>query len=162
MVNCLRVIRSSELASFLDSCKQYSIMVKQFKPIEGFPAIATIDDASFLFDGSRVWLTYQIAPKDGGGCAMMIFSDVIDFAMHPFNAPEGLGRCKYPVHPWAFNEYSETEEQAFWKALKPRLFHISFNDRLIEILFKSVELFPNSATLDPTDALRELHDKIRE
>lgn len=67
------------------------------------------------------------------------FEDVIDLRILPMNV-EGLSEYRYPVHPWMFNEIIDGEEVANWKALNPRLWLISFNDVLIEILFGAVSL----------------------
>lgn len=109
------------------------------EPKEAFPEIGTVANPAVLYDGNDVLLCYEASTHSGGGNVLLKFGDVIDFRISPMNV-EGLRECRYPVHPWQFNEIAGGEEAGKWISLKPRLWLISFNDVTIEVLFGTVSL----------------------
>ena len=81
---------------------------------------------------------------------MLKFDEVIDLRVTPMNV-EGLNECRYPVRPWAHNEIFDCEETIRWKALKARLWLISFNDVMVEVIFETVSLVSHSSDAGPQD-----------
>lgn len=118
------------------------------RPREAFPELGTVANPSVLYDGKDAFVCYEASPQSGGGNAVLKFRDVIDFRVTPMNV-EGLRGCRYPVHPWAFNEVIGGEETVEWKVLNPRLWLISFNDVTIEVLFETVFLIIHDAEGGP-------------
>ncbi|KSV70703.1 hypothetical protein N182_05305 [Sinorhizobium sp. GL2] len=92
-----------------------------------------------LYDGNDAFVCYEASVRAGGGNVVLKFGEIIDFRITPMNV-EGLKECRYPVHPWTFNEIVGGEETSKWKALNPRFWLISFNDVMIEVLFETVSL----------------------
>ncbi|VTZ59357.1 conserved hypothetical protein [Sinorhizobium medicae] len=101
-----------------------------------------------LYDGKDAFVCYGASPQSGGGNAVLKFRDVIDFRVTPMNVG-GLRECRFPLHPWAFNEVICGEETVEWKALNPRLWLIFFNDVTIEVLFETVSLILHDAEGGP-------------
>ncbi|MCA1440375.1 hypothetical protein I6F07_09145 [Ensifer sp. IC4062] len=117
-------------------------------PQEAFPELGTAANPAVLYDGNDAFVCYEASVRSGGGNVVLKFGDVIDFRIKPVNV-EGLKECRYPVNPWAFNEVVGGEETARWKALNPRLWLISFNDVMIEVLFETVSLVSHDAEGGP-------------
>ena len=61
--------------------------------IENFPSIGTIEDPAYAWINGKLLLSYQIAPVDGGGCALLLFKDVSDASIFPLNV-EGISENK--------------------------------------------------------------------
>ncbi|AIC26255.1 hypothetical protein IE4771_CH01104 [Rhizobium etli bv. mimosae str. IE4771] len=106
-------------------------------PQEAFPELGTVANPAVLFDGNDAFICYEASVRAGGGNVVLKFGDVIDFRITPMNV-EGLKACRYPVNPWTFNEVVGGEETTKWNALNPRLWLISFNDLMVEVLFETV------------------------
>ena len=107
-------------------------------PLEAFPELGTVTNPAVLHDGTDAFLCYEASPRAGGGNVLIKFGQVIDFRVTPMNV-EGLKGCRYPAKPWAFNEILGPETSK-WKAVNARLWLISFNDVMIEVLFETVSL----------------------
>lgn len=98
-----------------------------------------------LYDGNDAFVCYEASMRSGGGNVVLKFGGVIDFRITPMNV-DGLKECRYPVNPWTFNEVIGGEETVKWQALNPRLWLMSFNDVLIEVLFcETVSLISRDA-----------------
>ena len=136
--------------------------------IENFPSIGTIEDPAYAWINRKLLLSYQIAPVDGGGCALLLFKDVSDASIFPLNV-EGISKNKpgpyvpeFPIQPWAIIEIHGDSKTQYWKVLKKRRWVISFMDWTMDILFEDVELkevctdikFPNQLLLDRTHLLK--------
>lgn len=113
--------------------------MKSAAPLERFPAIGTVESPALFYDGADILLCYQIAPVAGGGNALLAFTGVFDLRINPTNI-QGLASSELPVKPWDFLEISNARRIQRWASLNPRLWTISFNDEMVEIVFKSVEL----------------------
>jgi len=114
--------------------------------IDDFPTIGTIEDAAYAWVGRNLLLAYQIAPVDGGGCALVFFADAIDVSIFPLNV-EGFSKNKsgpyapdFFIDPWQINEISGDDKTQYWKVLKHRRWIISFMDWTMDIVFADVEL----------------------
>ena len=113
--------------------------------IENFPKIGTIEDPAYAWINRKLLLSYQIAPVDGGGCALLLFNYVSDASIFPLNV-EGFGEKsgpyvpEFPIEPWAINEIQGDSKTQYWKVLKTRRWVISFRDCTMDILFEDVEL----------------------
>lgn len=108
-------------------------------PLEAFPELGTVENPAVLYDGNDAFVRYEASLRAGGGNVVLKFGEVIDFRITPINV-DGLKECRYAVHPWSFNEIVGGEETSKWKALNPRLWLISFNDVMIEVLFETISL----------------------
>ena len=108
-------------------------------PLEDFPGVGTVANPAVFFDGSDALISYEASPRAGGGNVVLKFVDVIDLKITPMNV-EGLNACRYRVQPWSFNEIIGGEETAKWRAFNARLWLISFNDVMIEVVFETVSL----------------------
>jgi hypothetical protein len=108
-------------------------------PQEDFPGVGTVANPAVLYDGNDAFVCYEASVRAGGGNVVLKFGDVIDFRITPVTV-EGLGECRYPVDPWSITEIIGGKETAEWKVLNPRLWLISFNDVMIEVLFETVSL----------------------
>lgn len=130
-------------------------MVQVSNPQEAFPEIATVANPAVFFDGEDALLCYEAFGRTGNSNVVLKFSDVIDLRITPMNV-EGLPSCRYPVKPWAFNEIFGGEETVRWSALKPRLWLISFQDLMIEVLFQSVSFLSREPVREaPHKTLRD-------
>lgn len=114
--------------------------------IENFPNIGTIEDPAYAWINRKLLLSYQIAPVDGGGCALLLFKNVSDASIFPLNV-EGFGKNQsgpyvpeFPIKPWAINEIQGDSKTQYWKNLKRRRWLISFMDCTMDVVFKDVEL----------------------
>ncbi|MGO4136790.1 hypothetical protein ACEQ6A_19830 [Rhizobium brockwellii] len=119
-------------------------------PQEAFPLIGTVANPAVFYDGNDAFVCYEASMRSGRCNVVLKFGEVIDFRITPMNV-EGLRECRYPVNPWAFNEVIGGGETARWQALKPRLWLISFNDIMIEVLFETVALISQDAGEGPQD-----------
>lgn len=108
-------------------------------PLEDFPGVGTVANPAVFFDGSDALVSYEASVRAGGGNVVLRFIDVIDIKITPMNV-EGLNACRYRINPWAFNEIIGVEEVAKWSVLHARLWLISFNDLMIEVIFEAVTL----------------------
>ncbi|NKL33780.1 hypothetical protein [Rhizobium indicum] len=117
-------------------------------PQEAYPQIGTVANPAVLYDGNDAFVCYEASARGGGYNVVLKFGEVIDFRITPMNV-HGLRECRYPVNPWAFNEIIGGEETAKWKALNPRLWLISFNDVMIEVIFETVSLISQDAEGGP-------------
>jgi hypothetical protein len=115
------------------------LMMQVVVPLEIFPEPGTVANPAALYDGDNVFVCYEASARDGGGNVVLRFGDVIDFRVTPVNV-DGLGDCRYPIKPWAFNEILGGAETSRWTALAPRFWMMSFNDVTIEILFDTVAI----------------------
>jgi hypothetical protein len=106
-------------------------------PQEAFPELGTVANPAVHFNANDVFICYEASERSGGGNVVLKFGDVIDFRITPMNV-ESLKACRYPVNPWTFNEVVGGEETTRWKALNQRLWLISFNDLMVEVLFETV------------------------
>ncbi|MGG6893682.1 hypothetical protein [Rhizobium sp. BR 315] len=127
---------------------------------EPFPEIGTVENPATFYDGNNAFLCYEASVRAGGGNVVLKFGRAIDFRIAPINI-EGLGECRYPVSPWAFNEVIGGEETGKWRSLKPRLWLISFNDIMVDVLFETVAMIYHDAAQAPPSktlikALKEL------
>ncbi|EJC82341.1 hypothetical protein Rleg4DRAFT_4050 [Rhizobium leguminosarum bv. trifolii WSM2297] len=113
-------------------------------PPEGYPQIGTVANPAVLYDGNDAFVCYETSGREGGDNVVLKFAEVIDFRITPMTI-HGLKECRYVVNPWAFNEIIGGEETAKWKVLNPRLWLISFNDVMIEVLFETVALISRDA-----------------
>ncbi len=112
-------------------------------PEERFPQIGTIEDPALFRDcHENLLVSYEIAPVDGGGNAILAFSDVVYYEQNPNNVPEGLRDSKYPVRHWNFTEILGSDRTDKWSSqYSPlRFWTISFNDWMVEIVFSGVKL----------------------
>jgi len=114
-------------------------MMQVVVPTESFPEPGSVANPAALYDGHDVAVCYEASARDGGGNVVLRFGDVIDFRVTPVNV-DGLGDCRYPIKPWAFNEILGGAETSRWTALAPRFWMMSFNDVTIEILFDTVAI----------------------
>lgn len=112
----------------------------------GLPAIGTVGDPSFIWIDRTAYLAYQIAPADGGGCALLRFLDVIEASIIPLNT-EGLSKNtsgpyvpEFPIAPWEINEIRNDEKTIYWKALNARRWQVSFENWTIDLIFEQFEL----------------------
>lgn len=122
---------------------------------EKFPSIGTVEDPALFRDCERnLFLCYQIAPIDGDGSVVLVFSDVVYFEENPNNVHEGLCRSPYPVRPWDFTEIYGSDRTDRWSSeFSPRRFWtISFNDWMVEIVFASVQKVHETRQLIAPDA----------
>jgi hypothetical protein len=127
--------------------------MKDRSPPEALPAIGTVENPAFFFDGSDLFLSYQTAPVAGGGVAVLQFSDVICFEMNPANV-HGLAAYPYPISPWNFTEVLDSDRTTRWRVLTPRFWTISFNDVAVEVVFSDVEkVYEASSDCPPAAAL---------
>lgn len=117
-------------------------------PQEVLPEVGTVANPAVLYDGTDVFVCYEASVRSGGGNVVLKFAEVIDFRVTPMNV-EGLEECRYPVSPWAFNEVIGGEETTRWQALNPRLWLISFNDVMIEVLFETVSVMSRDKAKGP-------------
>ncbi|MEF0944311.1 hypothetical protein [Rhizobium sp. BR 362] len=113
-------------------------------PQEAFPEIGTVENPAVFYDGNDALVCYEASIRSGGGNVVVKFGRITDFRITPVNI-EGLRECRYPVNPWAFNEVIGGSEITRWRSLKPRLWLISFNDIMIEVLFETVALIGHDA-----------------
>ena len=112
-------------------------------PVERFPQIGTVEDPALFRDcHGNLIVSYEIAPVDGGGNAILAFSGVVYYEQNPNNVPEGLRDSKYPVRHWNFTEVSGSDRNDRWSSLNnpSRFWTISFNDWMVEIVFSRVKL----------------------
>ena len=119
-------------------------------PAEAFPEPGTVCNPAVFYDGSDAFVCYEACERAGAGNAVLKFGEVIDFRVTPMNV-EGLEECRYPVKPWAFNEIFACEETIRWKMLGARLWLISFNDVMVEVIFETVALIGRDAVAGPQD-----------
>jgi hypothetical protein len=109
------------------------------RPVESYPSIDTVENPRFLFDGQNLFLAYEVALKEGGGCAILEFSNVLWFEKSPVNI-DGLGQLGFPVEAWEFTEVIESAKTKKWAYLNPRFWTASFNDCTILIVFTAVRI----------------------
>jgi hypothetical protein len=136
--------------------------------IDNFPTIGTVEDPAYAWVGRNLLLAYQIAPVDGGGCALVLFTDASDVSIFPLNV-EGFGKNKsgpyvreFAIQPWQINEISGDPKTQYWKVLKLRRWMISFEDFTMDIVFEDVELKEVSADIQmPDQMLLERIDYLR-
>jgi hypothetical protein len=119
-------------------------------PREAFPEPDTVCNPAVFYDGSDAFVCYEASERAGGGNVVLKFGEVIDFRVTPMNV-EGLEKCRYPVEPWAFNEIFCCEETIRWKVLGARLWLISFNDVMVEVIFETVSLISRDANARSQD-----------
>ncbi|MDJ0640327.1 MAG: hypothetical protein QNJ20_15985 [Paracoccaceae bacterium] len=125
-------------------------------PVENLPEIGTVENPAFFYDGNDLFFAYQVAPVAGSGTVVLKFDFVLDVRTLPISV-EALGDAEYPVRMYAITEIIGAERTARWTALSPRFWTISFNDELVEIVFRSVTLVARStATERPDQALRRM------
>lgn len=122
-------------------------MVQVVVPLETFPEPGTVANPAAL-DGHDVVVCYEASLRAGGGNVVLRFGHVIDFRLSPMNV-DGLGDCRYPIEPWAFNEILGGEETSRWQVLAPRFWLISFHDVTIEILFETVAMISRDSEGGP-------------
>ncbi len=116
-------------------------------PPEKFPQIGTVEDPALFRDCDRnLLLSYEIAPIDGGGNAILQFSDVVYYEQNPNNVHEGLRHSQYSVRPWDFTEILGSDLTDRWSSryCPRRFWTISFNDWMVEIVFSGVKLVQES------------------
>ncbi len=116
-------------------------------PPEKFPQIGTVEDPALFRDCDRnLLLSYEIAPVDGGGNAILEFSDVVYYEQNPNNVHEGLRNSKYPVRHWDFTEIWGSDRTDKWSSqhFPRRFWTISFNDWMVEVVFSGVKLVQES------------------
>lgn len=115
-------------------------------PPEKFPLIGTVEDpALFRNCHGNLLVSYEIAPVDGGGNAILEFSGVVYYEQNPNNV-HGLRDSKYPVRSWEFREVFGSDRTDRWSSefVPRRFWTISFNDWMVEIVFSSVKLVQES------------------
>lgn len=117
-------------------------------PQEDFPELGTVANPAVLYDGNDAFVCYEASVRAGGGDVVIKFGAVIDFRITPMNV-EGLKECRYPVHPWTFNEIFGGKETSQSRPLNPRFWLISFNDIMVEVLFETVSLVRRNAEGGP-------------
>lgn len=115
-------------------------MARRESPGEHLPQIGTVQNPAFFSDGDTAFLAYEIAPIDGGGHAVLQFTDVIKLVQNPQTVEGTRNSQAYPITPWGFTEVFDSEETEPWKSLSPRFWTISFNDLTIAITFRMVAL----------------------
>lgn len=108
-------------------------------PQERFPRIGTVQNPALFFDGEDLFLSYEIAPMEGGGIAVVQFVDVYFFEMNPNNT-RSLPQARYPAEAWRFTEVFGSDRTERWGVRKPRFWTISFNDVSVEVVFATVRL----------------------
>lgn len=114
--------------------------------VDSVPAIGTVEDPAYAWGRRDLLLVNQIAPVDGGGCALFLFRDASDVSIFPLNV-EGFAKNKsgpygpefFIVH-WQITEISDNPKTQHWKVLKSRRWMISFMDWTMDIVFGDVEL----------------------
>ncbi|KUP94712.1 hypothetical protein [Tritonibacter horizontis] len=109
------------------------------EPREEFPVIGTEEIPAIFFDGDTLLLCYEVAPIDGGGLAILEFSDVLEFKVDPMNVDE-LSDAAYPVSAWNVTEICGSEKAARWAAMDARYWSLSFSDLTLTVLFDTVKL----------------------
>lgn len=125
-------------------------------PPEHLPKIGTVESAAVFYDGADALLAYEIAPVAGGGIAILAFDHVFDLRVLPLTV-ESLGQADLPASPYAITEVFGSPRTTKWTALAPRLWTLSFNDELIEIVFRKVELIDHAAdNRPPSEVLAKL------
>lgn len=122
--------------------------------MQELPGIGTVKNPSvFDEDAQNTYISYEVSPKDGRGCAIIKFSGVILYKNRPITS-EGLSNHEYALSPWRFNFLSDTKELSRWGALNPKHWAISFNDVTIDIVFSEFELiFIDKTSSNPTKTL---------
>lgn len=108
-------------------------------PAEKLPALGTVENPAIFYDGANALLAYQVAPVDGGGSVVLACDDVFDLRILPLTV-ESLGEAELPARPWSITEITGSQRTAHWTHLSPRLWTLSFNDELIEIVFHNLSL----------------------
>ena len=121
-------------------------MAQVVTPREAFPELGTVANPAVLYDGDSVFFCYEASVRAGGGNVVLKFAGVIDFHLTPMNV-DGIGKCRYRIESYDFNEIIDCAEIDKWKILNPRFWIISFNDVTIEVLFRSVS-YIGRATVD--------------
>ncbi len=106
-------------------------------PAEKLPTLGTVENPAIFYDGANALLAYQVAPVEGGGTAVLAFEDVFDLRILPLTV-ESLGSHNVPARPYAITEVSGTTRTEKWQALAARFWTLSFNDELVEIVFRKV------------------------
>lgn len=109
-------------------------------PKEGFPQIGTVEKPAIFSDGYDLLVSYEVAPSDGGGSAILAFKDVTYFEKNGDSNVEGLRSAKYPCRPWEFTEVVGSDRNSSSPWFERRFWTISFMDLLIEIVFAEVAL----------------------
>lgn len=107
-------------------------------PGEIFPPMGTAEDPVIFGDHHELLLCYQIAPANGGGYAVLAFSNAVHYELNPWNVLEGLAEAKFPFRMWDFMEIVGSEFTQRWPGL--RFWTISSNDVMLEIVFAEVQL----------------------
>ena len=127
--------------------------------VDNFPAIGTIEDPAYAWVGRNLLLAYQIAPVDGGGCALFLFSDASDVSIFPLNV-EGFAKNKSGpyvpeifIEPWQISEINGDPKTQHWKVLKSRRWMMSFMDWTMDIVFGDVELKEICADIEMPEQL---------
>lgn len=116
-------------------------------PREAFPPIGTVENPAIFSDGYDLLVSYQIAPSDGGGSAILAFKEVTYFEQNTWNNVEGLRNAKYPCRPWEFTEVVGSDRDSSEPWFESRFWTVSFMDVLLEIVFAEVALIRR--TSDP-------------
>jgi len=125
-------------------------------PPETLPQIGTVENPAYFSDGHRVWISYEIAPVEGGGQAVLMFDDVVKFVQNPQTVEGARNTHAYPITPWGVTEVFDSEETTAWHSHTFRFWTLSFNDVTIAITFRSVQLIrTDSAASSPAEALKK-------
>jgi hypothetical protein len=111
--------------------------MKGIRPSETLPKLDTVENPTYFHNGHNLLLAYEVALSDGGGCAVLEFSNVLSFEMSPMNI-DGLAQSSVPVEAWGFTEVLDSEKTRKWHYLKLRYWTISFNDCTLLITFVTV------------------------
>lgn len=134
--------------------------------VDSFPTIGTIENPAYAWVEGKLLLAYQIAPVDGDGCALILFTNASDVSIFPLNV-EGFAKNRsgpyvpeFAIRPWRINEISGDPKTNHWKVLKSRRWMISFEDFTMDIVFRDVELREICNDIEMPDQL--LLDRIHQ
>ncbi|OWV90401.1 hypothetical protein [Rhizobium sp. R693] len=122
-------------------------------PKEKLPLYDYIGNPIAIFDGSDGLLCYSNAGPTRGQITVVRFAEVISLKVLPVNS-EYLSQYKYPLKHFAFNEIFGADETKPWEDVEARLWAMSFNDLVVEVMFMGAVTVDNAETANRTvDAL---------
>jgi hypothetical protein len=103
-------------------------------PKENLPIYDYVSNPVAIFDGSDGLLCYRNIDLASRQMTVVRFAEVISLKVLPVNS-EYLEQYKYPIKHFAFNEIFGAEETEIWQAAEARLWAISFDDLIVEVMF---------------------------
>jgi hypothetical protein len=103
-------------------------------PKENLPLYDYVINPVAIFDGRDGLLCYSNAVPARGDITVVRFAEVISLKVLPIDS-EYLRQYKYPLKHFAFNEIFGSDETKYWEVVEARLWAISFNDLIVEVMF---------------------------